>query len=416
MKLVESFRLAIRALLANKLRAILTMLGIIIGVGAVITLMSAGVAVQQYVTSQFQAIGSNLVFVAPGTFSGQRGGAASASTGGSPLTNGDAAAIADPMDVPDAEQVASELTGGATVTFGRENGVYSISGVTPNYEGVRNISIAAGRFIDTSDQAGGSRVAVLGPDVVTDLFPNNALPIGETIRINDIAFRVIGITKSRGGTGFGNEDRVIFIPLSTAQTRVFSARTTSGDFRVSVIYVQAVSQHRITETVSEITQLLRQRHKILPGDKNDFTVISQQDILTSAGSVLGALTVFLGAIAAISLLVGGIGIMNIMLVSVTERTREIGLRKAVGARRRDILLQFLVESIVLAVIGGAVGILLGAAGSAIVGRLAPDLSPGLSLQAVLLATGFSAAVGLFFGIYPATRAASLNPIEALRYE
>ncbi len=416
MKLFESVRIAMRALLANKLRAILTMLGIIIGVGAVITLMSAGSAVQTYVTDQFQAIGSNLLFVVPGNFSGQHGGASSASTGGKPLTNGDVAALADPLQAPDVAAVAAELAGGAQVTYARENGSYSISGVTPVYLRVRAAEVAIGRFIDDSDQAAGSRVAVLGPDVVTDLFPENALPLGETVRINDTAFRVIGVMQSRGGTGFGSEDNVIYIPLSTAQTRVFPARASGGDLGVSVIYASAVSEDRMQSAQDEIRQVLRQRHKILPEDKNDFTVISQQDILTSAGSVLGALTVFLGAIAAISLLVGGIGIMNIMLVSVTERTREIGLRKAVGARRRDIMLQFLVESVVLAVIGGSVGIMLGAAGSSLVGLLAPEIHPGLSLQAVILATGFSAGVGLFFGIYPATRAASLNPIEALRYE
>jgi putative ABC transport system permease protein len=416
MKLVESVRIAFRALLANKLRAILTMLGIIIGVGAVITLMSAGTAVQKYVTDQFQSIGSNLLFVVPGRFSSQRGGASAASTGGKPLTNGDAAALADSLQAPDIAQVAPELAGGAVVTYGRESGTYSISGVTPNYITVRSAEVAFGRFIDQSDESAGSRVAVLGPDVVTDLFPDNALPIGETVRINDTAFRVVGVMKSRGGSSFGSEDNVVYIPLSTAQTRLFSARESGGDYRLTVLYASAVSQDRMDAAQSQIRQILRQRHKLQPEDKNDFTVISQQDILASAGSVLGALTVFLGAIAAISLLVGGIGIMNIMLVSVTERTREIGLRKAVGARRRDILLQFLVESVVLAVIGGGVGILLGAAGARAVGILAPDISPGLSFQAVVLATGFSAAVGLFFGIYPATRAASLNPIEALRYE
>jgi putative ABC transport system permease protein len=416
MKIVESVRIAIRALLANKLRAILTMLGIIIGVGAVITLMSAGSAVQKYVTDQFQSIGSNLLFVVPGNFSSQRGGASSASTGGRPITNGDAKALADPLQAPDIAQVAPELAGGAMVTFGRESGTYSVSGVTPNYITVRSAEVAIGRFIDQSDESAGSRVAVLGPDVVTDLFPNNALPIGETVRIKDTAFRVIGVMKSRGGSSFGSEDKVIYIPLSTAQTRLFSARDSGGDYRLTVLYASAVSQDRMDAAQEEIRQVLRQRHKIQPQDKNDFTVISQQDILNSAGSVLSALTVFLGAIAAISLLVGGIGIMNIMLVSVTERTREIGLRKAVGARRQDILLQFLVESVVLAVIGGGLGIMLGAGGSKLVGLLAPDIQPSLSFQAVVLATGFSAAVGLFFGIYPATRAASLNPIEALRYE
>ena len=416
MNLLESTRIALRALTVNKLRAILTMLGIVIGVGAVITLMSAGAAVEAFVTDQFRTIGSNLLFVAPGTFSSQRGGPASASTGGKGLTNGDAAALLDPLLAPDVAAVAPELTGSATVAYARESRLFSVSGVTPGYAALRNAHAAAGRFIEEGDHVSGSRVAVLGPEVIEDLFPENALPVGETIRINDVAFKVIGVMEARGGSGFGSEDNVIFIPLSAAQTRIFPSRGSRGDFHISLIYAQAVAEDRASAAASQMREVLRQRHGILPGDEDDFAVINQADILTSASSVLGALTVFLGAIAAISLLVGGIGIMNIMLVSVTERTREIGLRKAVGARRRDILAQFLVESTVLAVIGGGIGIALGGIGSQVVRLLAPDLSPTLSLDAVLLATGFSAAVGLFFGIYPATRAAGLNPIEALRYE
>ncbi len=415
MNLLESARIALRALRVNKLRSALTMLGIVIGVGAVITLMSAGSAVQAFVEDQFRSIGSNLLFVAPGGFRSQRG-PASASTGGAGLTNGDAAALLDPLLAPDVAAVSPELTGSATVVYGRESGLFSVSGVRPTYAALRNAHPAAGRFIDEGDQVAASRVAVLGQDVIQDLFPENALPLGESIRIDGVAFKVVGIMEERGGTGFGSEDNVVFVPLSTAQTRIFPSRGSRGDFHISLIYAQAIAEDRSSAAASQIREVLRRRHNIQPGDDDDFTVFSQAAILSSAGDVLGALTVFLGAIAAISLVVGGIGIMNIMLVSVTERTREIGLRKAMGARRRDILAQFLVESVVLAVIGGGVGITLGGLGAQIVGLLAPDIRAGLSLDAVLLATGFSAAVGLFFGIYPATRAARLNPIDALRYE
>lgn len=416
MNLAESFRIALRSLVANKLRASLTMLGIIIGVGAVITLMSAGAAVEGYVTDQFRSIGSNLLFVAAGNFQSNRG-PTSESSGGQALTNGDVAELRDPLIAPDIAMVAPELSGGATLTFGRESGIFSVSGVTPDYINIRgDANVDIGRFIEESDQVAASRVAVLGSDVFEDLFPENAFPIGETLRIDEVAFKVIGVMEEQGGSGFGSEDSVVYVPLSTAQSRLFSARTASGDYRISVIYAQAVAEERADAATTQIQQTLRRRHDLDLDDEDDFTIIKQADIVASASSVLAALTVFLGAIAAISLLVGGIGIMNIMLVSVTERTREIGLRKAVGARRRDILLQFLVESVVLAVIGGGIGIALGSAGSRLIGVLEPTLDPTLSLNSVALATGFSAAVGLFFGIYPASRAASLDPIDALRYE
>ena len=410
-------RLAMNALAANKLRAALTMLGIIIGVGAVITLMSAGEAVQSYVTEQFRSIGSNLLFVAPGSFQGGPGGGSnSASSGGKGLTNGDAQALRDPVAAPDIAMVVPELTGSATVTYAGESRLFSVSGVPPEYSIIRNAYPEAGSFINEQDLAAHSRVAAIGPDVVDELFPENAYPVDETIRINGVAFKVIGVMEARGGSGFGSEDNVIYIPLTTAQTRIFPSRGGRGDFHASLFYVQAVSEDRSPAAVAEIKDILRRRHEISPGDEDDFSVVSQADVLSSFGEVLGALTVFLAAIGAVSLLVGGIGIMNIMLVSVTERTREIGLRKAVGARRRDILAQFLVESVVLAVIGGLIGIILGALGSQAISLFNQDIKPALSINAVLLATTVAAAVGLFFGIYPAARAASLDPITALRYE
>jgi putative ABC transport system permease protein len=416
MSLWESGRIALNALAANKLRAALTMLGIIIGVGAVITLMSSGQAVQDYVTEQFRGIGSNLLFVAPGRFGGGPGNRGSAGTGGQALTNGDVEALSNPAAAPDVVVVAPELTGTANVRYGGESRLISVSGVTPAYSAVRSAFAAAGNFLTEQDQLAAARVAVLGPDVVADLFPENALPLGETIRINGVAFRVVGVMEARGGSAFGSEDNVVLIPLATAQTRLYQARSDRGEFVVSLIYAQAVSEARSGAAEAQIKEILRRRHNIRPGDEDDFSVLSQADIVASFTQILGALTAFLGAIGAISLLVGGIGIMNIMLVSVTERTRDIGLRKAVGARRRDILLQFLVESVVLAVIGGAIGIVLGALGSQAIALVSPDVQPRLSLDAVVLATTVSAAVGLFFGIYPAARAAALDPIAALRYE
>ena len=414
MNLTESLRIALRALSANKLRSALTMLGIIIGVGAVITLVSVGKGVENYVTGQFQSIGTNLLFVVPGRV--DEAGPPRARRTGRPLTMADVAAIADPLRVPDAVAVAPELSGYATITRGKQDAYAQVGGVTPEYESVRNWRVQEGSFLTTEDLIGNARVAVLGTTVARKLFEEGEYPLGQTIKINNVSFRVVGIMEKRGGSGFGDQDNTVFVPITTAQSRLFPNRTVSGERQVSVIYVQAASEERMEDAQRQITDLLRERHNITYRDDDDFTVINQADLISVFGEITGVLTLFLGAIAAISLLVGGIGIMNIMLVSVTERTREIGLRKAVGAKRRDILLQFLIEAVVLALIGGGVGIVLGAIGAAAVSQLAEGLRTSVTPQSILLATGFSAAVGLFFGIYPATRAARLNPIDALRYE
>jgi len=282
---------------------------------------------------------------------------------------------------------------------------------------VRNKNVSLGDFISEGDVNARSRVAVLGSRAYENLFEEGTYPIGQTIKINRIAFRVVGVLEEQGGAAFGTEDNVIYVPLTTAQTRLYSwFRSRSGDPLLSAVYVQVANESFMDQTVQDITNLLRQRHEITFRDEDDFTIINQTDLVSIFGDITGVLTIFLGAIAAISLLVGGIGIMNIMLVSVTERTREIGIRKAVGAKRRDILLQFLVEAVTLSLVGGLVGVGLGLMGSRFVGSLADNLTTVITPDVVLLSTGVSAAVGLLFGIYPAFRAARLNPIDALRYE
>jgi putative ABC transport system permease protein len=416
MNLIESIRIALRGLAVNKLRSALTMLGIIIGVGAVITLMSVGQGVQVLITEELQSVGTNLLFVMPGQFSSS-GARPRTGSGAASLTLADAAAIADPFHVPSAMKVAPELMASADVSYGRKDLRIQVSGVTPDYSVVRKFPVDFGAFFSESDMNAQARVAVLGSSTYERLFGASIYPIGEIIKINGIPFKVSGVLQSKGGASGGNRDDIVLVPLTTAHQRLFPrSRTTRGEPRVSVIYVEVISEDRMDRAADEVTALLRHRHGIRFGADDDFTVISQKDLLAIFGEITGVLTIFLGAIAGISLLVGGIGIMNIMLVSVTERTREIGLRKAVGARRKDILAQFLVEAVVLALIGGFIGILLGASGAAAISRLQDDLKAVLTPQSVLLATGFSAAVGLFFGIYPATRAARLNPIEALRYE
>lgn len=418
MNLLESVRLAWRALMANKLRAGLTMLGIIIGVGAVITLMSVGDGVQDYITSQFQGIGTNLLFIFPGSVQDPTAGAATMMSGrGAILTMNDAEALADPLRVPDLVAVSPELTRFGRVAVRSEETLTQVNGVTPKFMDVRNWYPMAGEFISTHDLDGRSRVAVLGQTVVEDLFPDNPYPVGETVRINNISFRVIGVMEKKGGaTNFADQDDIVFVPLTTAQVRLFPSRTLAGERGVSAILAQAVSDDRIGAATEEIATVLRERHNIAFRDEDDFSIVSQAALVSVFGQIMGVITIFLGSIAAISLVVGGIGIMNIMLVSVTERTREIGLRKAVGARRRDILWQFLIEAVVLALAGGVVGIGVGAAGAEVITRVIGEFRATLSPDAVLLATTFSAAVGLIFGIYPAWRAARLNPIEALRYE
>ncbi len=415
MNLTESLRIAFRGLAANKLRAALTMLGIIIGVAAVITLLSVGQGVEQYVTEQFQGIGSNLLFVFPGGPEEQSGPGTGASRE-QPLTNQDGEALADPFLVPSAQAVALEFFGFGAVEYGRETMNVQVSGVSTNYQAVRQFFVDEGSFFTETDDRAAARVAVVGQTVVKTLFPGGEYPVGQTLKINNLPFKIIGTLETKGGSLFGDQDAVVLVPLATAQQRLFNARGPDGKYTVSLIYVQAHTDRAMEPMAKEITAALRERHDIQFRDEDDFTIVTQNDLISAFGEVTGVLTIFLGAIAGISLLVGGIGIMNIMLVSVTERTKEIGLRKAIGAKRRDILWQFLIEAMTLSLLGGLVGIFLGAAGAQTVASFQPDVPVAVTLDSVLLATGFSAAIGLFFGIYPAVRAAALNPIDALRYE
>ncbi len=409
MNIIESVRIALRGLSANKMRSGLTMLGIIIGVGAVIALLSIGQGAQAAITEQIRGIGSNLIFVVPGAV--QQGAVQLARGSAATLTFEDAEAIADPANCPHVAAVAPLLSRSAQVVYGRNNINTSIRGTTPELQFIRNYLVREGHFLEQRDLDTMARVAVLGSIAAEELF-EGANPIGQVIKVQRIPFRVIGVLEEKGGTGL--EDDVVIIPITTAYRLLGGWAAPGGGRRVTVINISAVDEDGIDAAIEEIAWLLRERHKIRY-QEDDFTVMSQKDILGAMTQITTILTIFLGAIAAISLLVGGIGIMNIMLVSVTERTREIGIRKAVGAKRRDILMQFLIEAVVLSVAGGLTGILLGVGISKLVGmtgQIITVVSPG----SVLLAIGFSVAVGLFFGIYPARRAAALNPIDALRYE
>jgi len=413
MNLALNTRLALGSLLANKLRAVLTMLGIIIGVAAVITLISVGEGVQDVVVSEFQGLGNNLLFVVPGSpdaneFTGDLVRAE--------LTNDDYLALANPSAVPDLVRVAPTYGRPAVVTRGGEEARTTVTGTTPDYTDVRDFYPIEGDFFTEQDVTTAARVAVLGQSVYEQLFPDGTPPVGETIRINNVNFRVIGLMEEKGGSGFNDQDDVVLIPLNTAQRRLFPARRADGEYRVDQILAQVSSEDRQDAAIVEMALALRESRGIAFRDEEDFTILSQSDVIGALSQITNVLTVFLGLIAGISLLVGGIGIMNIMLVSVTERTREIGLRKAVGAKRRDILWQFLTEAIILASLGGLIGLALGAGGAWLISRFSDLLDARLAWNSVALAILFSAAVGLFFGIYPATRAARLNPIDALRYE
>lgn len=415
-KFIENIRIALRGLSANKLRAALTMLGIMIGVAAVITLLSIGDGVTRFVADQFSGLGTNLVFIIPDQE--QPGPPGSDPLSESSMTLRDAALLSDASVVPGVDAVAPVMFRQIELQYGGNVHSLLARASTPDYAAINNLEIARGRDIDQADYDVRSRVIVLGPDTVQALFPDDVDPLDRDVRVNGINFRVIGLLTEKGAAGIGgSQDDIALIPLTTAQERLFDARSsTTGEYLVDAILIQAADDDAIDGIIIDASEALRQSHNIAFRDDDDFQILTQGDFIQAFGAVTGVLTLFLGAIASISLLVGGIGIMNIMLVSVTERTREIGLRKAVGARRRDILGQFLTEAVVLATLGGIMGIVLGALGAMAVNWAVPQLDTTVTMDSIALAVGFSVAVGLFFGIYPASRAAGLHPIEALRFE
>ncbi len=409
MNLGQAIIEALESLVSNKLRSGLTILGIVIGVAAVIAMLAVGQGAQDSITGSISGIGTNLLFVFEGNQNVDI-------RNPKPITISDSQALLDRFQAPSVEDVSAAINGSVKVVFGAEQTNSTVTGITPNYQTMRNYSLLEGSFITDENLNGNASVVVLGNNVATKLFGQAEGVNGEIIRIEGAPFRVIGVLEKKGGSGFGSEDDVVLIPFTTAQTRLI--RKTNHE-AVDILLVQATSADTVMAASDEVSQILRQRHRTKVGE-DDFTVFSQQDFVATAQTITGVLTIFLGGIAAISLLVGGIGIMNIMLVSVTERTREIGLRKALGARRRDILIQFLTESALLSLLGGIVGIGLGYLIALIVGKVAlasgTPFTPNVGVNSIIMATLFSTAVGLFFGIYPANRAAALEPVEALRYE
>jgi len=405
MNLAESFLTSLAALLANKLRALLTMLGIIIGVAAVITMIAIGEGAQQAVTNRIQALGSNLLFISP---SAQRGGGITVIQAGSNvrLRNADAESI--DQNVATVEAVVPEYNSHAQVKYENKNWNTRIVGTVPEYETARNFPTVEGRYFTHSEERAYAKVCVVGQTVIDNLFPTED-PLGKTIRIAGQSFQVIGTLESKGQSGFQNPDDQIIVPLSTAQRRLF------GVDYLSQITVKVVNDADMDPAFLEIERVLRRAHKLREDQDNDFRIRNQADIINTFQETQQTFTYLLAGIAAVSLLVGGIGIMNIMIVSVTERTKEIGIRKAIGARKRDVMLQFLIESVVMSVTGGIIGILLGVGGSVLVtsyGNLPSMISP----DAIIMSFLFASFVGVFFGLYPAWKAAESNVIDALRYE
>ena len=405
MLFTESVRIAINALFANKLRSLLTMLGIIIGVGAVIAMVAVGMGVTQRVTDSIASLGSNMLIIRPGASmsGGLRGAAGSRTT----LKYEDAAAIK--KKVKDVDYVSPTVQKNYQVVYGNQNWNTSVTGVTQEYMSIRDLKVMTGSFITEDDMNTRNRVAVIGMTVASNLF-GEANPVGKTIRVNNQPYRVIGVLESKGQSSVGqDQDDVVIVPLTTAMDRLLAVTY------VQTINVQVTSQSKMDEVQANIETLLRQRHHLTGSKDDDFQVQNLTSLMTTMNETTTMLTLFLGSIAAISLIVGGIGIMNIMMVSVTERTREIGIRKALGATFKDIMTQFLIESVVIGVIGGVLGIFFGIIAAQAISKFG-DFQTVITVAPILLSFAFSVGIGLFFGIYPARKAALLDPIEALRYE
>jgi putative ABC transport system permease protein len=399
----ESIKMAVKTLTGNKLRSSLTMLGIIIGNASVITMVGVGQGAQRYASGQFESLGPNVLFIIPGGDNARQSSIDIPRT----LTLDDAKAIA--AQVPSVEAVAPQLQSQRLVTYGNRRSDTAIMGTTPEYTIVRDFDMEKGRFFTDLDVQRRNRVAALGADTAKKIF-GDADPIGESVRIRNISFQVIGVMEAKGAFLGNNQDDTVYIPITTMASQIVG-RTSPYGLSVSFISVTAKDEKSVSAAQFQMTNLLRLRHKIVT--TNDFTIRTQKDALEIVGNVTGALTLMLAAIAGISLFVGGIGIMNIMLVSVRERTQEIGLRKAIGATQQDILLQFMIEAIILSALGGAIGTGIGVAGVTLVGAVTP-LKAGVSAAAVVLAVGVSGGIGLFFGVFPARQAAKLDPIVALR--
>ena len=414
MKTIRYLRVALESIVAHKLRAILTMLGIIIGVAAVLTTMGIGRGAAANITERIESQGTNLLSISPGASNvgGLSGGSGSAGT----LTMGDVAALQDSDLHPALALVAPEYSSTARLVYSDTNSQNTVVGVTADYAEVRSLEVASGRFLNPADSQAQAHVVVLGSELAADLFGGEN-PIGLSVRINGEPFQVVGVLEEAGGFGPSSSDTRAYVPIEVAQGRLFNADRYRGEYTVTSISIQVADQDQVDAAQQQIEVTLRLRHNLRADQENDFTIFDQASMLETAQDISQTLTIFLGAIGAVSLLVGGIGIMNIMLVSVTERTREIGLRKAIGAHRNDILLQFLIEALVLCFLGGLSGVGL-AYGVAAVFAQIPSFTFTVLIRpdTLALALGFSLLAGLVFGIYPAMRATQLDPIEALRSE